>query len=114
QMTMLDNRYPREMVQIMRVNAEDAGRMADLLSSYLAFGLGEKQYLVSAVELGERYNRLIKLMTAELQRLQVSLEVEGQVKVDVDKSQREYYLRQQLAAIKKALGDDGDTDTQVI
>ncbi len=114
QMTMLDNRYPREMVQIMRVNAEDAGRMADLLSSYLAFGLGEKQYLVSAVELGERYNRLIKLMTAELQRLQVSLEVEGQVKVDVEKSQREYYLRQQLAAIKKALGDDGDTDTQVI
>jgi len=113
QMTMLDNRYPREMVQIMRVNAEDAGRMADLLSSYLAFGLGEKQYLVSAVELGERFNRLIKLMTAELQRLQVSLEVEGQVKVDVDKSQREYYLRQQLAAIKKALGDDGDTDTQV-
>ncbi len=114
QLTMLDNRYPREMVQIMRVNAQDAGRMADLLSSYLAFGLGEKQYLVSAVDLGDRFERLIKLMTAELQRLQVSMEVESQVKVDVDKSQREYYLRQQLAAIKKALGDDGDTDTQII
>ncbi len=114
QLTMLDNRYPREMVQIMRVNAQDAGRMADLLSSYLAFGLGEKQYLVSAVDLGDRFDRLIKLMMAELQRLQVSMEVESQVKVDVDKSQREYYLRQQLAAIKKALGDDGDTDTQII
>ncbi len=113
-LTMLDNRYPREITQVMQVNAEDAGRFADLLSSYLALGLGEKQYLVSAVDLAERYDRLIKLMTAELQRLQVALEVEGQVKVDVDKTQREYYLRQQMAAIRKALGEDGDTDTQVM
>lgn len=113
-LTMLDNRYPREITQVMQVNAEDAGRFADLLSSYLALGLGEKQYLVSAVDLAERYDRLIKLMTAELQRLQVAMEVEGQVKVDVDKTQREYYLRQQMAAIRKALGEDGDTDTQVM
>ncbi len=114
QLTMLDNRYPREMVQIMRVNAEEPGRFADLLSSYLAFGLGEKQYLVAAVDLHERYDRLIRLMTAELQKIEVATEVEKQVKVDVDRTQREYYLRQQLSAIKKALGEDGDTDTQVI
>ncbi len=114
QLTMLDNRYPREMVQIMRANAEEPGRFADLLSSYLAFGLGEKQYLVSAIELNERYDRLIKLMTAELQKIQVAADVEKQVKVDVDRSQREYYLRQQMVAIKKALGENGDTDTQVV
>ncbi|MBK7091363.1 MAG: endopeptidase La, partial [bacterium] len=114
QLTMLDNRYPREMVQIMRANAEEAGRFADLLSSYLAFGLGEKQYLVSAIDLNERYDRLIKLMTAELQKIQVAADVEKQVKVDVDRSQREYYLRQQMVAIKKALGEDGDGDTQIV
>ena len=114
QLTMLDNRYPREMVQIMRANTEDAGRFADLLSSYLAFGLGEKQYLVSAIKLEDRYERLIRLMTAELQKIQVSTEGDNQVKDDVDRTQREYYLRQQMAAIKKALGEDGDTDTQIL
>jgi ATP-dependent Lon protease len=105
QLSEFDNRYPPEMVQIMKVNAEDYGRFVDLLASYLNFGLGEKQYLVAAVDLGERYDRLIRLMTAELQKLQVSAEVVRQVQVDVDKSQRQFYLRQQLDAIKKALGE---------
>ncbi|MCX6833012.1 MAG: endopeptidase La, partial [candidate division Zixibacteria bacterium] len=61
--------------------------------------------LVAAVDLSERYDRLIRLMTAELQKLQVSAEVARQVQVDVDKSQRQFYLRQQLDAIKKALGE---------
>ena len=105
QLSEFDNRYPPEMVQIMKVNSEDYGRFADLLASYLNFGLGEKQYLVAAVDLGERYDRLIRLMTAEMQKLQVSAEVIRQVQVDVDKSQRQFYLRQQLDAIKKALGE---------
>jgi ATP-dependent Lon protease len=102
----VDNRYPPEMVMIMRANSEDAGRFADLLASYLNFGLGEKQYIVGAVELSERFDRLIRLMTAEIQRLQVATEVERQVKIDVDSNQRQFYLRQQLLAIKKALGED--------
>lgn len=106
QLSEFDNRYPPEMVQIMKVNSEDYGRFVDLLASYLNFGLGEKQYLVAAVDLSERYDRLIRLMTAELQKLQVSAEVVRQVQVDVDKSQRQFYLRQQLDAIKKALGED--------
>ena len=106
QLSQLDNHYPPEMVQIMKVNAEDYGRFVDLLASYLNFGLGEKQYLVAAVDLSERYDRLIRLMTAETQKLQVSAEVVRQVQVDVDKSQRQFYLRQQLDAIKKALGEE--------
>jgi ATP-dependent Lon protease len=105
QLSEFDNRYPPEMVQIMKVNSEDSGRFVDLLASYLNFGLGEKQYLVAAVDLAERYDRLIRLMTAELQKLQVSAEVVRQVQVDVDKTQRQFYLRQQLDAIKKALGE---------
>ena len=105
QLSEFDNRYPPEMVQIMKVNSEDYGRFVDLLASYLNFGLGEKQYLVAAADLGERYDRLIRLMTAEMQKLQVSAEVVRQVQVDVDKSQRQFYLRQQLDAIKKALGE---------
>jgi ATP-dependent Lon protease len=106
QLSEFDNRYPPEMVQIMKVNAEDYGRFVDLLASYLNFGLGEKQYLVAAVDLSERYDRLIRLMTAEMQKLQVSAEVVRQVQIDVDKSQRQFYLRQQLDAIKKALGEE--------
>ena len=50
QLSEFDNRYPPEMVQIMKVNSEDYGRFVDLLASYLNFGLGEKQYLVAAVD----------------------------------------------------------------
>lgn len=114
QLADLDKRYPPEMVQIMKVNSEDYGRFVDLLASYLNFGLGEKQYLVSAVELGERYDRLIRLMTAELQKLQVSEEVERQVRIDVDRSQRQFYLRQQLDAIKKALGEEEGAGEEIL
>ncbi len=113
QLAQLDNRYPPEMVQIMKANSEDYGRFVDLLASYLNFGLGEKQYLVAAVDLSERYDRLIRLMTAEMQKLQVSTEVERQVRIDVDKSQRQFYLRQQLDAIKKALGEEEGAGEEV-
>ncbi len=113
QVAQLDNRYPAEMVQVMKVNAEDYDRFADLLASYLNFGLGEKQYLVAATDLADRYDRLIKLMTAEIQKLHVSAEVEKQVRIDVDKSQRQFYLRQQMDAIKKALGEEEGTGAEL-
>lgn len=114
QLADLDRRYPPEIVQIMKANAEDYGRFTDLLASYLSFGLGEKQYIVSAVELGERFDRLIRLMTAEIQRLQVADEVERQVRVDVETSQRQFYLRQQLLAVKKALGEDEGGNEELV
>ncbi len=116
QLTEYDNRYAPEMVHIMHSNSEDFGRFADLMASYLHFGLGQKQYLVSAVDQSERYDRLIALLKAEVQKLKVAVEVERQVRVDVDRTQREYYLRQQLEAIKKALGEDqtGSDEVQVL
>ncbi len=113
QLTEYDNRYAPEMVHIMKSNSEDFGRFADLMASYLHFGLGQKQYLVAATDQSERYDRLIALLKAEVQRLKVAVDVERQVKVDVDRTQREYYLRQQLEAIKKALGEDETGDLQV-
>lgn len=113
QLTEYDNRYAPEMVHIMSSNSEDYGRFADLMSSYLHWGLGQKQYLVSAVDQNERYDRLISLLKAEVQRLKVAVDVEQQVKVDVDRTQREYYLRQQLEAIKKALGEDETGDQYI-
>lgn len=109
----LDSRYPQEMVQVMQANAESPGRFADLLAGYLHFRLGEKQYLVSAIDPDERLDRLIRLLTAEIHKQQVSLEVESQVQVDLNQSQREYYLRQQLAAIKKALGQDSERNMEL-
>jgi ATP-dependent Lon protease len=113
QLVDLDSRYPPEMVQVMKANSDIPGRFADLLSSYLNFSLGEKQYLVAAVEPDERLDRLIRLITAEIHRLQVAKEIESQVKVDLSKSQRDYYLRQQMLTIRKALGEDEDGDSEV-
>ncbi|MCK4857217.1 MAG: endopeptidase La [candidate division Zixibacteria bacterium] len=112
QLAILDNHYPPEMVQIMKANTEVPGRFADLLASYLGFRLGEKQYLVAAVEPEERLERLSRLLTAEVHKLRVAQEVESQVQTDLSKSQRDYYLRQQMAAIRKALGED-DSSSEI-
>jgi ATP-dependent Lon protease len=112
----LDNRYPPEMVEVMKSNAEDPGHFADLLASYLHFRLGEKQYLIAAVDPDERLERLIRLLTAESHKRQVAHEVESKVQVDLSESQRRYYLRQQLTAIRKALGqeDERNSETEVV
>lgn len=116
QLVKLDSRYPPEMVQVMKANSEIPGRFADLLASYLNFSLGEKQYLVAGVDPDERLDRLIRLITADIHKLKVSKEIEAQVKVDLNKSQRDYYLRQQLSVIKKALGEDeaGNAEAQAL
>jgi ATP-dependent Lon protease len=108
QVSGLDSRYPPEIVEIMKSNTEVPGRFADLMAGYVNFRLGEKQYLIAAIDPDERLDRLIRLLTAEIHKLRVARDVESQVKVDLSKSQREFYLRQQLAAIKKALGQDDE------
>jgi len=90
-------------------NVNDAGQLADLIASNLEISTAEKQEILETTEIQERLTRVLTLLSRQLEVLRVSDRINSQVKEEIDKSQREFYLRQQMKAIKEELGDsDGD------
>ena len=91
---------------------DDAGVLADLIASNVEATVDEKQTVLETVELVARMRRVLELLSRQLEVLKLSNKISSQVKGEMSKTQREYYLRQQLKAIKDELGegDDGDDD----
>lgn len=91
---------------------EAPGRLADFVSAYSNFDLADKQRLLETADVKERLNALLPLLAKELSVLELGQKLRDQVKGELDKSQREYFLREQLKAIHKELGegDAGQTE----
>lgn len=91
---------------------DDAGVLADLIASNVEATVDEKQTVLETVELVARMRRVLELLSRQLEVLKLSNKISSQVKGEMSRTQREYYLRQQLKAIKDELGegDDGDED----
>ena len=96
----------------MLERVDDAGVLADLIASNVEATVDEKQTVLETVELVSRMRRVLELLSRQLEVLKLSNKISSQVKGEMSKTQREYYLRQQLKAIKDELGegDDGDDD----
>lgn len=89
---------------------EDAGVLADLIASNVEASVDEKQSVLETGELIARMRRVLELLSRQLEVLKLSNKISSQVKGEMSKTQREYYLRQQLKAIKDELGDGEDSD----
>ncbi|MEM6531484.1 MAG: endopeptidase La [Myxococcota bacterium] len=89
---------------------EDAGVLADLIASNVEASVEEKQGVLETVELVSRMRRVLELLSRQLEVLKLSNKISSQVKGEMSKTQREYYLRQQLKAIKDELGEGEDSD----
>jgi ATP-dependent Lon protease len=91
---------------------EDPSVLADLIASNLEASVDEKQTVLETVELVSRMRRVLELLSRQLEVLKLSNKISSQVKGEMSKTQREYYLRQQLKAIKDELGEgeDGEDD----
>jgi ATP-dependent Lon protease len=83
----------------------DPGVLADLVASVINATLEEKQKILEILDVKERLREVTRLVNHQVEILELGSKIQSQVKDDMDKSQREYYLRQQLAAIKKELGE---------
>ena len=83
---------------------DNPSRFADIVASNIIVPLNDKQKLLEILDVKERIEYLIKILSKEVELLKISSEIEEQVKSQVDKTQREYFLREQLKAIKKELG----------
>lgn len=89
---------------------EDSSVLADLIASNVEASIDEKQAILETADLSNRMRKVLELLTRQLEVLKLSNKISSQVKGEMSKTQREYYLRQQMKAIKDELGDSDDSD----
>ena len=91
----------------------DAGILADLVASIINVTAEEKQAILEILNVKDRLREVTRLVNHQLEILELGNKIQSQVKDDMDKSQREYYLRQQLSAIRKELGEGDESKVEV-
>jgi len=102
-----------EELKVAVVNTDDPSRLADLITSHLNISIEEKQKVLELLDVKARLQKVVTLINNELEVLEMATKIQSQVKSEVEKGQREYYLRQQLKAIQDELGE-GDERTMEI
>ena len=91
----------------------DPPKLADLVSGHLGVEVGQKQELLETLDVGERLEKVYGLMQGEMSVLQVEKKIKSRVKTQMEKTQREYYLNEQMKAIQKELGDGEEGQNEV-
>ncbi len=107
QYVKLNKKIPPEILTSL-ATINDAGRLADTISAHLTLKLEEKQKILEMFSVVERLEHLLHLMESEIDILQVEKRIRGRVKRQMEKSQREYYLNEQVKAIQKELGEQDE------
>src|SRR6516165_3524681 len=100
----LNKRVPPEVVGVVQ-QIEDYAKLADIVASHLALKLPDRQAILETTVVTERLEKVLGLMDSEISVLQVEKRIRTRVKRQMEKTQREYYLNEQMKAIQKELGD---------
>lgn len=100
----LSKKIPSEVISTVS-GIEDGERLADTIASHMTLSLEQKQRVLEITDLTERLEHLMSSMEGEIDLFQVEQRIRGRVKKQMEKSQREYYLNEQMKAIQKELGD---------
>ncbi|HHT9155110.1 MAG TPA: endopeptidase La, partial [Candidatus Tripitaka sp. YC43] len=100
-------------LKIAVMNIEHPGRLADMIASHLSISVHEKEEILEAVKVKERLKKVNTLISKEMEVLELARKIQGQVKSELDKGQKEYYLRQQLKAIQDELGETDERTVEV-
>ena len=112
QYVKLNKKIPPEILTSL-ASIEDPSRLVDTIAAHMSLKIDEKQKILEVVDLRERLEHLMVLMESELDLLQVEKRIRGRVKRQMEKSQREYYLNEQMKAIQKELGDMDDVPNEM-
>ena len=104
QYVKLNKRIPAEILATLS-SIDDPERLGDTIAAHLSIKLEQKQKLLEITDLSNRLEQLVGVLESELDLLQVQKRLRGRVKRQMEKSQREYYLNEQMKAIQKELGD---------
>ena len=112
QYVQLSKKIPPEVMTSIS-SIDEPGRLVDTIASHMSLPLQEKQNLLELAELQERIEHLMALVESEIDLFQVEKRIRGRVKKQMEKSQREYYLNEQMKAIQKEMGELEDMPNQV-
>jgi ATP-dependent Lon protease len=107
QYVKLNKKIPAEILTSI-AGIDEAGRLADTIAAHLPLKLDQKQKILEMFSLSERLESLLAQLETEIDILQVEKRIRGRVKRQMEKSQREYYLNEQVKAIQKELGEGED------
>ena len=103
---------PEVMVSLS--NVDEPSRLVDTIAAQMNLKLHEKQQILEMTDLGERIEHIMKLLESEIDLFNVEKRIRGRVKKQVEKSQREYYLNEQMKAIEKELGNLDDVPNEAV
>ncbi|MBK8122552.1 MAG: endopeptidase La [Dokdonella sp.] len=112
QLVKLSRKIPPELLATL-AGLEDPSRLADTIAAHLSVRLQDKQQILETPDVADRLERLIALVDGEIDVQQIEKRIRGRVKNQMEKSQREYYLNEQMKAIQKELGDSEDAPNEL-
>lgn len=112
QYVKLNKKVPPEILSSL-ASIEDPVRLADTVAAHLGLKITQKQALLETLNVEERIHSLVEHIENELDLLQVEKKIRGRVKQQMERSQREYYLNEQIKAIQKELGDMDESPSEV-
>jgi ATP-dependent Lon protease len=105
--------YLPEELQVMVANVDDPSVLAHLIAGALRIPTEEKQALLEEVDVAKRLRRLSEILARELELVAIGSKIQSQVQSELDKGQREYFLRQQLKAIQDELGETDEVQAEI-
>ena len=109
----LSKKVPTEVMSSLS-GIDEVGRLSDTIAAHMSLELPQKQEVLEMGNVGLRVDHLLGLMEAEIDLFQVEKKIRGRVKKQMEKSQREYYLNEQMKAIQKELGGMGDEPDEFV
>jgi ATP-dependent Lon protease len=112
QYVKLNRKVPPELLTTL-AGIDDSSRLADTVAAHLGIRLPDKQRALEAVDVGDRLELLIGFVDGEIDVQQLEKRIRGRVKSQMEKSQREYYLNEQMKAIQKELGEMEDAPNEI-
>jgi len=112
QYVKLNKKVPPEILSSLS-SIDDPGRLVDTIAAHMSLKIDEKQKILEIDGMRERFEHLMGIMESEIDLLQVEKRIRGRVKRQMEKSQREYYLNEQMKAIQKELGDMDDVPNEI-
>jgi len=112
QYVKLNNKIPPEVITSLS-GIDDASRLADTMAAHMSIKMEEKQNILEMLTIEERLECILGLMESEIDLMHVEKRIRGRVKSQMEKSQREYYLNEQMKAIQKELGEMEDAPNEI-
>ena len=112
QYVKLNNKIPPEILTSL-AGIDDPARLGDTIAAHLSLKIEDKQKILEMVDARERMEHILGVMESEIDLLQVEKRIRGRVKKQMEKSQREYYLNEQMKAIQKELGEIEDAPNEL-